>query len=396
MSGNTAGPEVEKGQENIFSYLYKLELELETVKRDNKNILDKNADLENRFNAVNAELSKMRKPPLIVGYVADSFKDGTAVVRNSNGMQFLVGMGSDVKGKVMHGSRVTMNQQTLAIVDVLKDENDPQAKAMELIEKPSVKFSDVGGLKNAIKELKETIELPLTNPELFERVGVEPPKGVLMHGPPGCGKTMLAKAIATETHASFIRLVGSELVKKYIGEGARLVKNVFKLAQKKAPCILFIDEIDAVGALRSESYSTGEREVHRTMMQLLAEMDGFNNRGDVRVVAATNRVDILDPALMRPGRFDRIIYIEEPDEDARMEILKIHTKKMGLEKLDFKRLISMTKDANGADLKSICTEAGIFAIRAERSKVTQKDFEKAIAKVTKDKQFLVGSSRIYG
>ncbi|MFQ5887710.1 MAG: AAA family ATPase, partial [Candidatus Hydrothermarchaeales archaeon] len=222
----------------------------------------------------------------------------------------------------------------------------------------------------------------LLKPELFEKVGIEPPKGVLLYGPPGTGKTLLAKAVAHETNSAFIKLIGSELVRKYIGEGARLVRELFKLAEEKAPSILFIDEVDAIGAKRMESATSGDREVQRTLMQLLAEMDGFNVRGDVRIIAATNRPDIIDPAMLRPGRFDRLIEVQLPDYVGRKEIFKIHTRKMNLSKdVDINELANKTEVASGADIKSICMEAGMFTIRDGREEITFKDFENAIDKV---------------
>ncbi|HIP16884.1 MAG TPA: AAA family ATPase, partial [Methanothermococcus okinawensis] len=280
------------------------------------------------------------------------------------------------------GARVCLNQQTLVIVEVLPREKDYRAMAMEIDERPNISFEDIGGLDEQINEIKEVVELPLTHPELFKKVGIEPPKGVLLYGPPGTGKTLLAKAVANETNASFIKIVGSELVKKFIGEGAKLVRDVFKLAKEKSPSIIFIDEIDAIASRRTEALTGGDREVQRTLMQLLAEMDGFEPSGDVKIIAATNRPDILDPAILRPGRFDRIIEIPAPGEEGRLDILKIHTKGMNLSKdVDLNKIAKMTEGFVGADLKSVCTEAGMFAIRGGREYITMEDFLKAVKKV---------------
>jgi len=277
---------------------------------------------------------------------------------------------------------VALNQQTFSIVNVLPSEKDPLVTGMEVEEKPDVSYGQIGGLEEQVVEIKETVELPLKKPELFIEIGIEPPKGVLLYGPPGTGKTLLAKAVAHETNATFIKIVASEFVKKYIGEGARLVRGVFELAKEKAPSIIFIDEIDAIAAKRLKSSTSGDREVQRTLMQLLAEMDGFEGRGDVGIVAATNRPDILDPALLRPGRFDRFIEVPIPNEEGRMEILKIHSKNMSLdEEVDIRMIASLTEGASGADLKAVCTESGMFAIREERTVVTMNDFMDAVDKI---------------
>ncbi|MBC7090214.1 MAG: proteasome-activating nucleotidase, partial [Methanobacteriaceae archaeon] len=269
------------------------------------------------------------------------------------------------------------------IVDVLPSEKDPIVTGMEVEERPDVTYDQIGGLSEQIREVRETVELPLSKPELFEKIGIEPPKGVLLYGPPGTGKTLLAKAVAHETHATFIKIVASEFVRKYIGEGARIVRGVFELAKEKSPSIIFIDEIDAVAAKRLKSSTSGDREVQRTLMQLLAELDGFESRGDVGIVAATNRPDILDPALLRPGRFDRFIEVPLPNEEGRKEILKIHTANMSLaDDVDINLIARMTDGASGADLKAICTEAGMFAIREEREEVTMNDFLNAVDKIT--------------
>ena len=227
----------------------------------------------------------------------------------------------------------------------------------------------------------------MTKPDLFRELGIEPPKGVLLYGPPGCGKTLLARAVASMSNATFIRVVGSEFVHKYIGEGARIVREVFKLARKKAPSIMFIDEIDAIAAKRIDIGTSGEREVQRTLMQLLAELDGFDPLGNVKVIAATNRIDILDPAILRPGRFDRLVYVPPPNEKARVEIFRIHTRKMRLaDDVDFTQLARLTEGATGADIRAIVIEAGYFALRANRKIVTMADFLAAIDKVMKKRR----------
>jgi proteasome regulatory subunit len=245
-------------------------------------------------------------------------------------------------------------------------------------------------------EVRETVELPLLKPELFKRVGIDPPKGVLLYGPPGTGKTLVAKAVAHETDATFIRIIGSELVQKFIGEGARLVREIFNLAKQKAPTILFIDELDAIGSQRLKIATSGDREVQRTLMQLLSELDGFEDRGDVKIIGATNRIDILDPALLRPGRFDRMIDFPIPNEEARESIFNIHSRNLNIEgEVNFKILVNLTEGATGADIKAICTEAGMFAIRKDKETIVKDDFIEAVNKVMGKLKDNAVQSRLY-
>ncbi len=329
------------------------------------------------------EVSKLSNPPLIEATLLDILPDGRAVVKSSAGPTLVVSVSELIPKELLKpGISVAINQRGSMIVDVLKGLEDPYVKAMEVVERPKTRYSDVGGLKEQLNEVREVVELPLKNPELFKELGVEPLKGVLLYGPPGCGKTLIARAVAGEVGATFIRVVGSELVNKFIGEGARIVREVFNLARKKAPSIIFIDEIDAIAAKRVDVGTSGEREVQRTLMQLLAELDGFDPLSGVSVIAATNRLDILDPAILRPGRFDRIVYIPPPDRKGRLEILQIHTRKMKLAPdVNLEKIAEMTEGATGADLKAIVTEAGYNAIRAGRKVVTFEDFLKAVEKV---------------
>jgi proteasome regulatory subunit len=337
---------------------------------------------------VKAEMEKLKSPPLIVGYVKDILEDGRVVLKSSTGPHFVVHVADFVdRTQMKAGDRVSLNQQSLSVVGVLPNSLDPSVYGAEVVDHPTVTYDDVGGIKTQLQEIREAIELPLNKPELFERIGIDPPKGILLHGPPGTGKTLIAKAVAHHTNATFIKLAGSELVQKYIGEGARLVRELFQLARQKSPSILFIDELDAIGASRYEASTSGDREVQRTLMQLLSEMDGFSPRGDVKIVAATNRPDMLDSALLRPGRFDRLVEIPRPDLESRKEIFAIHTRRMALAPdVDLARLALLVGDqSTGADIKAIATEAGMFAIREERDSVTMLDFERSIRKTVGQK-----------
>lgn len=333
------------------------------------------------------QIEQLKKPPLFICSVVELF-DGMALLRQHGSNQEIVTtIPDEMKQKTEAGSRVAVTGN-LSIVRVLSKSADVRARVMELIEAPDVDYNMIGGLGKQIDEVVETLELPLTNPELFTEVGVDAPNGILLYGPPGTGKTLIAKAVAHRAKATFIRMSGTELVQKYIGEGARLVRDVFDIAREKAPSIVFIDEIDAVGSRRTYDGTSGSSEVNRTMVQLLAELDGFDKRGDVKIVAATNRIDLLDPALLRPGRFDRIIEIPLPDAEGRREILRIHTRNMKLDNVKFDELLKITDGLSGADLKAIVTEAGMFVIRRKGKAVTLKDFNdaynKMIVKETKD------------
>ncbi|MCQ2085908.1 MAG: proteasome-activating nucleotidase [archaeon] len=339
--------------------------------------------LQRDLSKIRSELEKLKSPPLVIGTVKDILPDRHAVVKSSAGPDFVVSISTYCPSEsITIGSRVTLNKQSLAVMSVLPTPFDPIVSGAEITSTPKVSYEDIGGLKQQMLELREVVEDPLLRPELYKKVGIEPPKGVLLVGPPGTGKTMMAKAIANSTKATFIRLVGSELVQKYIGEGARLVRELFDMAKEKAPSIVFIDELDSVGAKRLDGTTSGDREVQRTLMQLLSELDGFTPLSDVKIIGATNRPDILDDALLRPGRFDRIIKIDLPDADGRVDIFKVHTAHMNIsDNVVLKELAKATEGASGAEIKSICTEAGMIAIRCNRDIVTMEDLINAKVKV---------------
>ncbi len=365
------------------SYARHLERRLRALETEKQILQAERGRLEKETQTLRTELEKLRQSPLITATISEMLEDGRAVVKSSTGPNFVVHVSSSIsKEKLQPGMRVALNQRSFAITQELPPSRDPMIRAMEIEEAPSISYSDIGGLHDQLREIRETVELPLSSPELFEQVGIEPPKGVLLTGPPGTGKTLSARAVAHETNATFIRVIGSELVQKFIGEGARLVREIFMMAKEKAPAIVFVDELDAVGSHRLDIATSGDREVQRTLMQLLSELDGFETRGQVAIIGATNRPDILDPALLRPGRFDRIIEFPFPDVDSQKEIFKIHTRGMNIEAgVNFDQIVSSNAKLTGADIKAICTEAGMFAIRGGQTCVSQDHFRKAIAKV---------------
>jgi len=357
--------------------------DLQTAENDKRYSEGELFRLQKDHSRIRAELERLKSPPLIVGSLRDVLPDNRVVVKSSTGPDFVVSVSEYIPPEdLVAGARVTLNKQTLAVMNVLPLPLDPVVTGAEIVEKPDITYEDIGGLAKQMLELREAVEDPLLRPELYAKVGIEPPKGVLLVGPPGTGKTLMAKAVANATNATFIRFVGSELVQKYIGEGARLVRELFELAREKSPSIIFIDELDSVGAKRMDVATSGDREVQRTLMQLLAELDGFTPTSDVKIIGATNRPDILDDALLRPGRFDRIIEIGLPDVEGRTQIFKIHMSNMSIDKnIKPRKLAEMTDSASGAEIKSICTEAGMLAIREGRDTVTERDFILAKEKV---------------
>jgi|TARA_B110000438_G_scaffold57020_1_gene57074 proteasome regulatory subunit len=357
------------------------------------------SQLKKRLNRLDEEIRSLRTPPYIIGNIQDVVGE-KVVVRSSNGTIFLVSKNPRIdSSKIQPGVRVSMNQDTLAVIDVLDEAFDPLVSGAEIIEKPNVKYSDLGGLDEQIREIRDAIELSLEKPEEFKKFGIQPPKGVLLTGPPGTGKTMLAKAVASQTNATFLGLVGSELAQKYIGEGGRMVRELFSLARKRAPCIIFIDEIDAIGSKRLDSSTSGDREVQRTLMQLLSELDGFDSLENVKVIAATNRPELLDKALLRPGRFDRIVEIPLPDTEGREAILKVHAKNMPLNKnVDFAKLSIITEGYSGAELKAITIDVGMNAISQGVKICKMSHFKEAISSIDSKRKGSQNDSpdRLYG
>jgi proteasome regulatory subunit len=338
---------------------------------------------EREVRRMQAEIDRLKTAPLVVATVIDVIGNDKVLVKSSTGPQFLVGVSQFIDDEALvPGATVALNQQTLAVVDVIPFTEEPMVNAMEVVDPQDVNYDQIGGLDEQVQEIVESVELPLTKPEAFAKIGICPPKGVLLFGEPGTGKTLLAKAVANRTEATFIRVVGSELIQKYIGDGAKLVREIFAMARKKAPSIIFIDELDAIASRRLNDTNGADREVQRTLMQLLAEMDGFDNRGEVRIIAATNRLDVLDPAILRPGRFDRIVNVPMPDASARELILKIHTRGMRIAKdIDFKKLATLAEGVSGADLSAIAMEAGMLAVREDKEQVEMEHFLKSVKKV---------------
>ncbi|QDX40495.1 proteasome-activating nucleotidase [Salarchaeum sp. JOR-1] len=347
-------------------------------------VRDHQQELRERVETLQRENETLKTASLYIATVEDLNDDGAILQQHGNNQEVLTDVGDRLRQKLEIGDRVAIND-SFAVQRVLDDETDARAQAMEVDESPTVEYEDIGGLDEELREVREAVEDPLLNAEQFEKIGVEPPSGVLLHGPPGTGKTMMAKAVANETDATFIKMAGSELVQKFIGEGSRLVRDLFDLAEQREPAIIFIDEIDAVASKRTDSKTSGDAEVQRTMMQLLSEMDGFDERGDIRIIAATNRYDMLDRAILRPGRFDRLIEVPNPDAEARSRIISIHTDEMNLaEAVDYDALAEQTEGFSGAQLESLSTEAGMFAIRDDRDEVTMQDFEDALDKIKRN------------
>ncbi len=362
-----------------------LTLQIQDLKAQILDYKLKNRLLEKELLQLRKENGQLKKVPLFVAAVVDVLENGEVYLRQQgNNQEYVTAVNEKLHRTLKPGMKVAVNN-TLSIVKTIGNIFDSRVRVMELDEQPNVTFEQVGGLKEEIEEVREAVEYPLTKPEIYERIGVEPPKGILLYGPPGTGKTLIAKAVARQSRARFIRMSGSELVHKYIGEGAQLVRELFVLARERAPAIVFIDEIDAIGSMRTNDGTSGSAEVQRTLMQLLAEMDGFGNRGNIRIMAATNRIDMLDPALLRPGRFDRIIAVPLPDAGARLEIMKIHTAKMSLAaNVDLPGVAELAGNTTGAELQAVCREAGMMAIRRDADAVGQEDFLAAIKKVRRE------------
>ncbi len=360
--------------------LERMEQEKDAISRHLHQLEEESSMLREMFNTASKELNDFKKPALLVAEIVTLMDNNKAIIRVPNGNKFYCHIAQELKD-LRNNDQVLIDQKTLNVVRRIDMASAFDVERFMIMEKPPENWGCIGGLQQEIKEMKEVIELPLKEPALFEKIGIHPPKGVLLYGPPGTGKTLLAKAAANSTNAAFIEIVGSELVQKFIGEGAKLVKELFALAKRKAPAIIFIDEIDAIAAVRLEIGISGEREVNRTFMQLLAELDGFDSLGNVKVIAATNRPDILDTAVTRPGRLERLIEVGLPDEKGRLEILKVHSSKMHLTKVNMKVLAKEMENFSGAEIKAVCTEAGYAAIREKRNSVTQADFLQAIESV---------------
>jgi len=368
-----------------------LEEQLSALEDENEEmrdrLLDANAEnnkYQQKLERLSHENKKLKQSPLFVATVQELNDEGAIIKQHGNNQEALTEVTDDLREDLEPGARVAVNN-SLSVVERLDDEADVRARVMEVDESPDVGYEDIGGLDEQLREVRETVELPMKEPEMFDTVGIDPPSGVLLHGPPGTGKTLMAKAVAAQTDATFIKMAGSELVHKFIGEGAKLVRDLFQVARDHEPAVVFIDEIDAIASKRTDSKTSGDAEVQRTMMQLLSEMDGFDERGDIRIIAATNRFDMLDRAILRPGRFDRLIEVPNPDETGREKIFRIHTRNMNLsEDVDFARLAAETDEKSGADVAAICTEAGMFAIRDDREEITMRDFQNALEKLEQD------------
>ncbi|CAI5522554.1 unnamed protein product [Closterium sp. NIES-64] len=379
--------EEQRKQQALVDYRKKL-LQLRELEARVKTLRENLKGARKDYDKTEDDLKALQSVGQIIGEVLRQLDEERLIVKASSGPRYVVGCRSKVdKSKLTAGTRVALDMTTLTIMRALPREVDPLVYNMLHEDPGNVSYSAIGGLGDQIRELRESIELPLMNPELFLRVGIKPPKGVLLYGPPGTGKTLLARAIASNIDANFLKVVSSAIVDKYIGESARLIREMFNYARDHQPCIIFMDEIDAIGGRRFSEGTSADREIQRTLMELLNQLDGFDQLGRVKMIMATNRPDVLDPALLRPGRLDRKIEIPLPNEQGRIEVLKIHA--LGITKhgeIDYEAIVKLAEGFNGADLRNVCTEAGMFAIRDDRDYVVHEDFMKAVRKITDAKK----------
>mmetsp|Transcript_49435 Transcript_49435/g.60688 ORF Transcript_49435/g.60688 Transcript_49435/m.60688 type:complete len:393 (-) Transcript_49435:387-1565(-) len=375
---------IEDERRALLQELRRKAVEEKNIQSGNRKLRQTLKDKQNEYERTEDALKALQTAGQMIGEVLKQLTEDKFIVKASSGPRYVVGCRKAITNKLKTGDRVSLDYTTLTIMRKLPREVDPMVFKM-LDEAPGdVSYKNIGGLSDQIREIRESIELPLTNPQLFARVGIKPPKGVLLYGPPGTGKTLLARAVAHHTDCCFIRVSGSELVQKYIGEGARMVRELFVLAREHAPSIIFMDEVDSIGGARIEGRRGGDSEVQRTMLELLNQLDGFEPAQNIKILMATNRIDILDDALLRPGRIDRKIEFPNPNENSRLQILKIHSRKMNLRRgINFKKIASKLHGASGAECKAVCTEAGMFALRERRIHITQEDFEMSVVKVMK-------------
>jgi 26S proteasome regulatory subunit T6 len=340
-------------------------------------------ELNSKVRNLKEELQLLQEQGSHVGEVVKPMDKQKVLVKIHPEGKYVVDIDKAIDiGDLTSNTRVALRNDRYTIHKILPTKVDPLVSLMMVEKVPDSTYDMIGGLDKQIKEIKEVIELPVKHPELFEALGIQQPKGVLLYGPPGTGKTLLARAVAHHTDCCFIRVSGAELVQKYIGEGSRMVRELFVMAREHAPSIIFMDEIDSIGSSRLGGGSGGDNEVQRTMLELLNQLDGFEPHQNIKVVMATNRIDILDPALLRPGRIDRKIEFPAPNEEARVDILRIHSRKMNLTRgINMRVVAEQMPGSSGAEVKGVCTEAGMYALRERRVHVTQEDFEMAVAKV---------------
>ncbi|KAI6008717.1 P-loop containing nucleoside triphosphate hydrolase protein [Pisolithus orientalis] len=381
-ASTSTGAMDERRKNALKSYREKMRAH-ENISQSLKNLRFSLKDLEKDFAQTENDIKAVQSVGQIIGEVMKQLDDERFIVKASSGPRYVVSYRPALSAaKLKSGTRVSLDMTTLTIMRILPREVDPLVYKMSLEDPGKASFAGIGGLSEQVRELREVIELPLLNPELFTRVGIKPPKGVLLYGPPGTGKTLLARAVAATLHTNFLKVVSSAIVDKYIGESARVVREMFGYARDHEPCVIFMDEIDAIGGRRFSEGTSADREIQRTLMELLNQMDGFDSLGRTKLIMATNRPDTLDPALLRPGRLDRKIEIPLPNEQARLEILKIHAQAVNKSgEIDFDAIVKLTDGFNGADLRNVVTEAGMFAIRDDREYIIQEDLTKAARKV---------------
>jgi len=366
-------------EEDLYTRLKTLQRQLDFLQIQEEYIKDEQKNLKRELLRAQEEVKRIQSVPLVIGQFFEMIDANTGIIGSTTGSNYYVRILSTIDRELLKpSSSVALHRHSNALVDVLPPEADSSIQLLGANEKPDVSYLDIGGYDIQKQEMREAVELPLTHHDLYKQIGIDPPRGVLLYGPPGTGKTMLAKAVAHHTTAAFIRVVGSEFVQKYLGEGPRMVRDVFRLARENAPAIIFIDEIDAVATKRFDAQTGADREVQRILMELLNQMDGFDQSVNVKVIMATNRADTLDPALLRPGRLDRKIEFPLPDRRMKRLIFQVCTNKMNLsEEVDLEDYVSRPDKISGAEIHAIAQEAGMLAVRKNRYIILPKDFEKA-------------------